>query len=61
MKSKGNFKLSKTSKMMLATIVDPHKRADFRKFMVQAEVAASIVPKSNKKEKFVTGTSTLDN
>ncbi len=60
MKSKGNFKLSKTSKMMMATIVDPQKRADFRKAMVSAEVAASIVPKS-KKEKFVTGTSTLDN
>ncbi len=61
MKSKGNFKLSKTSKMMMATIVDPQKRADFRKAMVSAEVAASIVPKSNKKEKFVTGTSAVDN
>ena len=59
-KTKSNFDMSKMSKMLLATIVDPYKRADFRKAMVDAEHSASIVPRSNKKEKFVTGTSTLE-
>jgi len=55
-KTKGNFVLSKTSKMMMATFVDPHQRADFKKAMIDAEYSASIIIKSSKKDKFVTGT-----
>lgn len=44
----GNFKLSKTSKRMLAIIGDKAQRAVVRRMMVVAEVAASIKPKSVK-------------
>ncbi len=52
--------MSKSSKMIIATVIDPNKRSELRRAMVDAEHAASIVPRSNKKEKFVTGTSTLE-
>ncbi len=59
-KTKSNFNMSKSSKMIIATVIDPNKRSELRRAMVDAEHAASIVPRSNKKEKFVTGTSTLE-
>lgn len=39
------FNLSKTTKRAMATIVDPHMRAAFKREMIQAEIAAAIVPK----------------
>ena len=50
MKSKGNFKLSKESKMMLATL-DAPLRHDFKRAMVQAELAAAIKIKSSKADR----------
>lgn len=50
MKAKGNFKLSKESKMMLATL-DAARRHDFKRAMVQAELAASIRSKASKADK----------
>ena len=49
MKAKGNFKLSKTSKRMISTIVDPHQRGALKRAMIQAELAAAIVPKREKR------------
>ncbi len=43
-----NYKMSGTAKRMLATIVDPHQRGVIRRSVVQAELAAAIVPKSKK-------------
>ena len=46
------FKLSKTTKRRMATIVDPVERHAYKRAMIQAEIAAAIVPRSNKdKEK----------
>ena len=50
MKSKGNFKLSKASKMMMATL-DNSKRHEFKRAMIQAELAAAVRPKANKADR----------
>ena len=44
------FKLSKTTKRMLANFVDPHKRGDWKRMMIQAEMAAAIVPKTTRSD-----------
>ncbi len=44
-----NFKLSKESKRQLAQYVDQHKRGMFKNAMIEAELAASIPFKSEKK------------
>ncbi len=44
-----NFKLSKESKRQLARYVDQHKRGMFKNAMIEAELAASIPFKSEKK------------
>jgi hypothetical protein len=50
MKAKGNFKLSKESKMMLATL-DVSKRHDFKRAMIQAELAAQVKPRASKADR----------
>ena len=47
----GNFKLSKTSKRMLAIIGDPIQRGETRRALVVAEYAASIKPKAKTGER----------
>lgn len=47
MQAKGNFKLSKSSKMIMATMLPPLNH-EFKKFMIQAELAAAIKPKGTK-------------
>lgn len=47
MKAKANFKLSKASKMIIAT-VDPKLRNEFTRLMVEAEIAAAVRPKTSK-------------
>jgi hypothetical protein len=44
-----NFKLSKESKRLLACYVDPHKRGLFKNSMIEAEIAASVPFKAEKK------------
>jgi hypothetical protein len=39
-----NFKLSKSTKRMLATVTDPHKRGDWKETMIKAEIAEKTVP-----------------
>jgi hypothetical protein len=39
------FNLSKQSKRFMATIVDPIARGEFKRAMIQAELASAIVPK----------------
>ncbi len=43
-----NFRMSKQSKRFLATIIDPHKRGEFKKSAIQAELAESIQPRFSK-------------
>jgi len=50
MQAKGNFKLSKSSKMMMASMLPP-KSHEFKRAMVQAELAAAIKPKASKADR----------
>ena len=50
-KSNSNFKLSKPSKSLLATITDKSLRSEYRTMLVQAEIAEAIQPKSIKAKK----------
>lgn len=43
------FRMSGTTKRMLSTILDPHLRGVLRRSMVQAELAAQIKPKADKR------------
>jgi len=51
LKPNSTFKLSKSSKRMLCNIVDKDKRDSWKHAMIQAELAAAIVPKSTKQER----------
>ena len=42
------FKLSKTTKRRMATMVTATERNDYRRAMIQAELAASVSTKSSK-------------
>jgi hypothetical protein len=52
MKPGKTFKLSKPTKTMLASITDPVKRNEWKRAMIQAELAAAVVvkrePRDNK-------------
>lgn len=48
MKPGKTFKLSKTTKRRMATIVDANERNAFKRAMIQAELANAVVPRSNK-------------
>ena len=39
MKTNNTFKLSKESKRVLATFIDPYKRGAFKKFIIECEYA----------------------
>ncbi len=43
MKPTATFKLSKQTKQLLATIVDPQERATYKANMIQAQLAAETV------------------
>ena len=44
------FKLSKDTKRAMATILPLSRRHDFRKAMIEAEVAASIQPRRERRQ-----------
>lgn len=48
MKPSKTFKLSKTTKRRMATIVNAASRHEYKNAMIQAELAASVVIKSSK-------------
>jgi hypothetical protein len=39
MKPNKDFRLSKTTKRMLCTITDPHKRGEWKRLMIDAEIS----------------------
>ena len=43
-----NYRMSAQSKRFLATIIDPHKRGEFKRSAIQAELAAAIQPRISK-------------
>jgi hypothetical protein len=51
LKPNANFKLSKTSKRLLATFVDSHKRGEAKRAFVEAEMYAAIQPRISKNRK----------
>jgi len=50
MKAKGNFKLSKPSKMIMASMLPPQSH-EFKRAMIQAELAAAIKIKPSKADR----------
>lgn len=48
MKPSKTFKLSKTTKRRMATIVDAVSRHEYKNAMIQAELSAGVVVKSSK-------------
>jgi hypothetical protein len=55
LKANANFKLSKTSKRLLATVIDPHKRGEAKRAFINAELCAAIQPRISKNRKEPTG------
>lgn len=49
LKPNKTFKLSKQTKRFMCTFIDPVQRNAFKNAMIQAELAAAIVPKREKK------------
>lgn len=49
-KPDSKFKISKTVKRELATIVDPHERGIQKRIMIQAQLQGAIKPKKEKKK-----------
>ena len=49
-----NFKLEKQTKRLMAGIIDPVKRSDFKNAMIAAQIAAQTPIKSGKKNKEAT-------
>jgi hypothetical protein len=50
MKANKTFKLSKSSKMIMASMLPPHSH-EFKRAMIQAELAAAVRPKASKSDR----------
>jgi hypothetical protein len=50
MKPSSTYKMSSTTKTILATIADPVKRSEWKRSMIQAELAAAIRPTKEKRK-----------
>jgi hypothetical protein len=44
-----NYKMSAQTKRFLATIIDPHKRGEFKRSAIQAELASAIQPRRERR------------
>ena len=42
MKASASFKMKRTTKYQLAMITDPHQRGEFKRAMIQAQLASAI-------------------
>lgn len=61
LKPNQNFKLTKQTKRFMATFIDPHARGQFKRDMIQAELAAQQQPPRREKGKRdFTGTGSED-
>jgi hypothetical protein len=50
LKPNKTFKLSKQTKRFMCTIADPVERHEYKRAMIQAELASAIVPKREPRE-----------
>lgn len=50
MKTGSQFRLSKTAKRMLATIIDPQRRGEWKRCLIDAESIAQIQPKGKNRQ-----------
>jgi hypothetical protein len=50
MKANKSFKLSKESKMIMASMLPPQSH-EFKRAMIQAELAAAVKPKASKADR----------
>lgn len=46
-----NYRMSKQSKMLLANEIDPHRRGELKRMLIQAELAALEQPKRERDDK----------
>ncbi len=51
MKPTSSFKMSKANKFRLARILDPHKRGEVKRSLIQAQLMSEIKVKSAKEER----------
>jgi len=49
MKPNANYRMSSATKMALSSIIDPHKRGEWKRSMIQAELQAAVQPKREKR------------
>jgi hypothetical protein len=61
LKPNKTFKLSKQTKRFMATMINADERNAFKRAMIQAELAAAIVPKREKRPSGPTGTAPQGN
>jgi hypothetical protein len=50
-KPTASYRMSKQLKRSLALIIDPHKRGEQKRIMIQAELAAALTPRSSKSDR----------
>jgi hypothetical protein len=48
MKPGPNYRMSAQTKRFASTILDPHKRGEYKRAMIDAELSAAIQPRSSK-------------
>ena len=48
-KTNGTFKLSKTTKRMMATLVNAEDRNQYKRMMIDAELCSAVQPKREKR------------
>ena len=51
LKPNANYRMKKSSKMLLANYVDKTKRNELKRMIIQADLAAAIRPKEDKKNR----------
>lgn len=56
LKSTASFKMDQQTKRSMATIVDPHKCGDYKRSMIEAQLASLIQPRVIKAKREEKGT-----
>ncbi len=50
-KPTSTFKMKKQTKRFIATIIDPEKRAEFKRIMIEAQIQSEFKPKLSKSDR----------
>jgi hypothetical protein len=51
LKPNANYKMKKSSKMILANVLDKNKRNELKRMIIQADLMSQIKPKETKKNR----------